>query len=196
MNTETRPNTKPETVSGDYRQPLMIDMILNIITLGLKPVYDKHQKFYNIISNFRNKLPRPQNTACKLTNSELESHSVLSDMKYMTVVDLSTHKTTMSEADIDQFYNELNHFDYRFMLFPGYYKGIVKNINRFNPKAENKNFDLFMVQQVLKDNPLKPIKPIDAIRFNLMWNYKLTSRIHVWFLKRTKKGRHLRKHRR
>jgi hypothetical protein len=80
------------------------------------------------------------------------------------------------------------------MLFPEYYKGIVMNINRFNPKAENKNFDLVMVQQVLKDNPFKPIKPIDAIRFNMMWNYKPTSRIYTWFLKRTKKGRHLRKH--
>lgn len=174
----------------------MIDIILNILTLGLKPVYEKHKKFYDIICNFRNKLPRSQNTARRLTDEELETHPILSDLRYMTVVDLSTHKTTISEADIDHFYNELNHFDFCFMLFPKYYKGIVRNINRFNPKAENKNFDLFMIQQVLKDNTLKPIKPIEVIRFNLMWNFKPTSKVYVWFLKRTKKGRHLREHRR
>lgn len=173
----------------------MIDQLLNILTLSLKPISEKHRMFYELICNFRNKLPRPQNTASRLTDEELESHPFLSDLKYMTVVDLSTQKTTVSEADIDHFYNELNHFDFGFMLFPKYYKGIVSNINRFNPKAENKNFDLFMVQQVLKDNPIKPIKPIDVILFNLKWNFKPTSKVYIWFLKRTKKGRHLRKHR-
>jgi hypothetical protein len=167
--------------------------MLNIITFGLKPIYEKHQKFYDIICNFRNKLPRPQNTARKLADDELESQPFLSDMRYITVIDLSTHITTVTESDIDYFYNELNHFDYSFMLFPKYYKEIVKNINRFNPKAENKNFELVMIQQIL-DNPLRPIKPIDAIRFNLMWNYKPTSRIYIWILKRTEKGQHLRKH--
>jgi|JI7StandDraft_1071085.scaffolds.fasta_scaffold266885_2 hypothetical protein len=165
----------------------MINQLLNIITLGLKPIYEKHRKFYEIICNFRNKLPRPQNTARKLSEDELESHPILSDLKHITVVDLSTHKTTVSEADIDQFYNELNHFDFSFMLFPKYYDGIVRNINRFNPKAENKNFDLFMVQQILKDNPIKPIKPIDVILFNLKWNFKPTSNVYIWLLKRIKR---------
>lgn len=166
----------------------MIDQILNILTLGLKPIYEKHRKFYELICDFRNKLPRPQHTAHRLTYEELESDPILSDLKYITVVDLSKQKTTVSESDIDQFYNELNHFDFRFMLFPNYYKGIIKNLNRFNPKAENRNFDIFIVQQILKDNPSKPLKPIDAFLFNLKWNFKPTSKFYVWILNRSKRN--------
>ena len=187
--------TQTTHVSCDLQNPQMTNLLLNIATLGLKSVYDKHRNFCQLITNFRNKLPRQQNTARKLTDTELESHPGLSGLKYMNVVDLATQKTTVSEADIDQFYNELNHFDFRFMLFPKYYKGIVRNLNRFNPKADNKNFDLFMIQQVLKEDPLHPIKPVDVILFNLKWHFKPTSSTYVWFLKRTKRGRHMRAHR-
>jgi hypothetical protein len=168
----------------------MIDTFLNIITIGLKPVYEKHLEYFKIIEEFRNKLPRPQNEAKSLTEEEKSKHPVLSDLKYINVLDLSTHKVTVSEADIDLFYNRLNNFDYRFMLFKDYYKKYTSNLNRFNPKAVNKDFNLVMVQLVLKDNSLKPIKPFDVLIFQLKWEVKLTSKIYIWFLKRTKKGAH------
>jgi hypothetical protein len=169
----------------------MLDQILNIITLGLKPSYEKHKKFHEIICNFRNKLPRKQNTARLLTVDELAKHPVLSTLPHVTVADISTQKITISESDIDQFYNELNHFDFRFMIFKSYYQEIIDNLNRLNPRAENRSFDLFIVQRVLND-PLHPTKPIDAILYNLKWKYKPTSSIYVWFVNRTKKGRHMR----
>jgi hypothetical protein len=165
----------------------MLDYLLNIITLGIKPIYKKHLEYYKIIEEFRNKLPRPQNEAKKISDEELEKNPVLSSLKYMTVLDLSTHKISISEADIDLFYNKLNSFDYRFMLFKDYYKKYTTNVNRFSPQAENKNFNLVMVQQVLKDDPLHPIKPWDVLVFNLKWNVKFTSRIYVWFLTRSRK---------
>ena len=76
------------------------------------------------------------------------------------------------------------------MLFKDYYKNYTSNLNRFNPKAVNKDFNLVMVQLVLKDNSLKPIKPFDVLIFQLKWEVKLTSKIYILFLKRTKKGTH------
>ena len=165
----------------------MISTILNIVTLGLKPLYEKHLEFYKIIAEFRNKLPRPQNEATSLSEEEKSKHPMLSELKYINVIDLSTHKVSVNEADIDLFYNKLNNFDFRFMLFQDYYKKYVNNLNRFHPKAENKDFNLVMVQQVLKDNPLKPLKPLDVLFFHLKWKILLTSKPYIWFLNRRKK---------
>lgn len=169
----------------------MVNTILNIITIGLKPVYEKHLKYYKIIEEFRNKLPRSQNEAKGLTEEEKSKHPMLSDLKYINVLDLSTHKVSVSEADIDIFYNKLNNFDFRFMLFKDYYKKYTNNLNRFHPKAENKDFNLVMVQQVLKDNPIKPIKPLDVLIFQLKWKVMLTSKPYIWFLKLSKKAGHI-----
>lgn len=169
----------------------MLTSILNVLSLGLKPLYEKHLKYYKIIKEFRDQLPRPQNEARKLSEDEKSQNPVLSSLQNFTVVDLSTHKMSINEADIDIFYNRLNNFDYSFMLFKTYYKKYTKNLNRFNPKAEHKDFDLFMVQQVLKDNPLKPLKPIDVLLHHLKWEIKFTSKIYIWLIKRTKKGRNL-----
>jgi hypothetical protein len=111
----------------------------------------------------------------------------LEEMHGINVVDLSTYKTSITEADIDQFYNKLEYFDYSFMLFPDYYKRFTANLKRFKPKAENKNFNLFMVQQVLKENSLKPLKPIPVLMHHLKWKIKWTSSIYIWFHNRAKK---------
>ena len=105
----------------------------------------------------------------------------------MKVIDLSTHKTSVSKADIDLFYNRLNNFDYRFMLFKNYYKSYTNNLIRFSPKAESKDFNLAMVQLVLSNDSLKPIKPFDVLIFQLKWKVKLTSKVYIWFANRNKK---------
>ena len=130
----------------------MFDFILNIISLGLKPLYENHLSYYKILEEFRNKLPRQQNEARTLSEEEKSKHLLLSNLKGINVLDLSTHKVTLNEADIDEFYNKLNNFDYRFMLFKDYYRKYTANLNRFSPQAENKNFNLVMVQQILKNN--------------------------------------------
>jgi hypothetical protein len=166
---------------------MMANILLNILSLGLKPFYEKHLAYYRIIKEFRDKLPRQQNQARTISDEEKDLHPILSGLKYMHVVDLATHKVSVGEADIDRFYNQLNNFDYRFILFKKYYRKFTKNLNRFDPKATNKDFHLVMVQNIIKDDQLHPLKPFDILVYHLKWEYKLTSKIYIWFLKRKRK---------
>lgn len=159
--------------------------LLSILTFGLKPIYDKHVAYYGIICDFRDKLPRHQNQAKKLTTDQIRERPYLGETaKHVNVVDTSTHKTNITEADIDLFYNKINNFDYRFMFFRSYYLESTKNFNRFNPKAQNGNFDLIVLQTVLKDDPRNPYKPFDVLIYHIKWKLKLTSPFFIW---RTKK---------
>lgn len=158
----------------------MSNIVVSILSFGLKPLYDKNAAYYKIIKDFREKLPRQQNQARQMTAEEIERHPFLPDsFKHITVVDTSNHKTTISEAEIDIFYNKLNEFDYSFVIFRNYYKRFTRNLNRFNPKAQNKNFDLVIIQSLLKDDPLHPLKPFDVLVYHLKWKFKLTSRIYM-----------------
>ncbi len=158
----------------------MFDLFINIITLGLKPLYDRHLEFYEIIKEFRDKLPRAQNQARSLTTEEIENNPFLPDsFKHINAIDTSNHKTTISEADIDQFYNRINDFNYNGIIFKKHYREFTRNLNRFNPKAENKNFDLVVMQAVLKDDPFHPLKPLDVLKFHLKWRIRSTSKIYV-----------------
>ncbi len=156
------------------------------MSFGLKPLYDKNISYYKIIKEFRERLPRQQNRAKSLTSEEIEKHPLLdNDFKYVNVINTSTHKTTVSEVEIDLFYNKLNDFDYRFVFFRNYYKSFTRNLNRFNPKAENGNFHLIIVQKLLQDDPENhPLKPFDVFFYFIKWKFKLTSRIYVYFLNR------------
>jgi hypothetical protein len=163
----------------------MIEIFLTIITLGLKPLYDKNNSYYKIIAQFRNKLPRHQNQAKKLTEEEIAKSVLFKGVaQFMTVLNVSPHKTSLTEAEIDEFYNQLNNFDYRFIFFKDYYRRHTNNLNRFNPKAENKNFDLAIIQIVLKEDPLHPLKPIPVFIYHLKYKYKITSSIYLWERKR------------
>lgn len=169
----------------------MFDIILNILTLGLKPLYEKNLSYYKIIKVFREKLPRHQNEARKFSEQEKRNNPFFSSLQHFTVIDLSTHRTSLSEAEIDIFYNKLNSFDYNFIIFKKYYKRYTSNLNRFNPKAEHKNFDLAMLQNVIKEDPLHPLKPIDVLLYHLKWKFKFTSKVYVWFLRRIKRGEYV-----
>lgn len=100
----------------------MIDFVLNILSLGLKPLYERHLRFHQIIADFRIKLPRPQNQAKSLTEKEKNQVPWLNEtsLKYMNVMNVGTHKTSLSESDLDEFYNKLNNFDFSFILFKKY----------------------------------------------------------------------------
>jgi hypothetical protein len=165
----------------------MLNIILNILTFGLKPIYKKHLSYYEIIKEFREKLPRRQNEARRLTEQEIKNSPILSSLEHFTVVNLGTHKTSLNEADLDIFYNKLGLFDYKYMFFKKYYKSFTRNLNRFNPKAEHGNFDLVMLQNVLKDDPIHPLKPFDVLKYHLKWKIKFTSKIYIWFLDRQRK---------
>ncbi|BDQ12128.1 hypothetical protein [Sediminibacterium sp. TEGAF015] len=166
----------------------MINQLLNILSLGIRPLYEKNLTYYKVVKNFREKLPRPQNNATTIKEGEREKIG-LPLLKGINVVNLASFKTSISESEIDQFFNKLEYFDYSFILFPNYYKKYTSNLMRFKPNAQNGDFNLFMVQQVLKENPLKPLHPIHVFIHHLKWEIKLTSRVYVWWLKLNNKNK-------
>ncbi len=162
-----RAERQAATVGGNTNNTIQVlDILLNILTLGCKPIYEKNLSYYRIVNDFREKLPRPQNTANEIRNDELINEG-LPRVPFGKIVNLSNLRPSLTEADIDQFYNKLEHFNYQFVLFPQYYKKFTKNLMRFNPRAENKNFDLYMLQLALKDNPDLPLKPIPVLLFHI-----------------------------
>ncbi len=157
----------------------MIELVLNILTLGLKPLYEKNMSYYKLINEFRLKLPREQNQAKKISAEDLPNNSPFKKLSsYMSVLDLSKQKVSVSEAEIDQFYNRLNTFDFTFVFFKSDYQNFTKNLNRFNPQATNKNFDIAIVQHLLKDNSDRTLKPFSILLFRMKWKYKLTSYLY------------------
>lgn len=162
----------------------MYNILMNIFTLGLKPLYDKHLQYYLIVKEFSEKLPRSQNQARPL--SDEKKRSLLGNSgSYITAIDLSTQKVSISESDLDVFYNKLNQFDYSFILFKKYYQSYTENLNRLQPKAENRDFGIAVVQFVL-NNPIKPLKPISVLLYHLKYKYTLTSKIYVWWIQKAR----------
>jgi len=166
----------------------MMDFILNLVTLGLKPLYEKHLLFYTIIRDFREKLPKKQNQARKLTEKDLLKNPILAEIsKMLTFIDLSSQKISLTEADIDIFYNRLNNFDYQNILFKDYYKAFTSNLNRFNPKAKDKDFDLALINDLLLETKNRPLKPFPILIYHFKYKYKLTSSIYkLMFSKKLK----------
>lgn len=156
-----------------------MDIILDIITLGLNSLYKKHLLFYTIICDFRDKLPRKQNQYRKLTEKELLKNPILFEIsKGHTIIDLSPQKISLTEADIDVFYNKLNNFDYQYLLFKDYYREFIANLNRFDPKAKDKDFHLALMNDLLKETKYRPLRPFPILIYHLKYSYKLTSRIY------------------
>src|SRR6266403_581752 len=77
-------------------------------------LYKKNNKYYYLTEEFKEKLPRPQNKAQSLTEEQIVKHNF---PRHINIVDVSTHKTTITEKDLDVFYNKLNNFDYSWVLF-------------------------------------------------------------------------------
>ena len=163
----------------------MLDIILNIITLGLKPLYKKNISYFNLIAEFRKKLPRPQNEARKMSNTEKDSNPFFPEsMKYFNTFDVTKHKPTITEQDLDFFINSIQNFDYSYMLFKSYYQSFSNNILRLKPTSDNGNLDLIVLQEVLKDDPLHPLKPIDVLMFHLKYKFNPSSKLYLKYFKK------------
>ena len=143
--------------------------IWNILTLG----YKKNNSYYEIIREFKEILPRPQNKAKQVDTSLLPN-----ELKFMSVVNVATHKTSITEKDLDIFYNRINNFDYSFVLFKDYYKAYTENLNRFNPQAENKNFDIVWLQTVLYSDST-PLTFFKVFAYHLKYKWQLTSKLYL-----------------
>ncbi len=155
-----------------------MELLMTILTLGLKPLYDKNMSYFKLIRDFRLKLPRPQNQARKITANEIETNPFLpNSLKYVNAIDLSTLQANLSEQDLDLFFNSINHFDYSFMFFKKYYKNYSRNILRLAPKSKNKDFHLAILQELLSDKS-KPLKSYEVLIYHLKYEYKLSNKIY------------------
>lgn len=159
----------------------MYKLLLNLITFGLKPLYEKNISYYNLIAEFRNKLPRSQNKARRLTEEEKIKYSFDKSLREFSIMTLNSHKTSLTEKDLDVFMNTIETFNYKFIFFKKHYKSFSDNILRLNPKSEDGNFDLVVLQEILKDDPInRPLKPLDVFCYHLKHKYKFSSRIAKW----------------
>jgi len=165
----------------------MIEIIFNILTIG----YRKSNSYYKLISEFRIKLPRPQNQAKRLSDKEIEENPSLPDsLKHIAVYDLSTLKTSLNEQELDMFFNAVQEFDFSFMLFKKYYKRHRANILRLKPNIDQKSVDWIVLQKVLQEDDIHPLKPYKVFIHHLKFEWKLPSTIYTKLLQRKRYVHH------
>jgi hypothetical protein len=165
----------------------MIELILNILTLG----YRKNNSYYKLISEFRIKLPRQQNRAKQLTEEEIKENPWLpNDFKHISVYDLSTLKPDLSEQELDVFFNTVEEFDFSFMFFKNYYKKHRANILRLMPSTDQKSIDWVVLQKVLQEDDIHPLKPNKVLIHHLKFEWKFTSSIYLKFRQRKRYVHH------
>ena len=154
----------------------MLEIALNILTLG----YRKNYSYYKLISEFRIKLPRPQNQAKRLSEKEIEENPFFTDsLKHISVYDLSTLKTNVNEQELDMFFNAVKEFDFSCMLFKKYYKLHRANILRLKPNIDQKSVDWVVLQKVLQEDDIHPLKPNRVFIHHLKYEWTLTSRVYL-----------------
>ena len=131
----------------------MTDLLLNILSLGTKPLYEKQMEFHKTIVEFRERLARLK-------------------------------EVSLTESEIDAFYEKLNKFNFSFVLFSSHYKKYVANLNRFKPQSIDGNIDLTFLMIAIAEDKWKPTEPYEIFSYNLKYRNRLTSR---FFLSQQKK---------
>lgn len=132
----------------------MSNLVLNILSLGTKPLYEKHMRFHTIISDFRDKLENPKG------------------------------QEKITPADIDSFYTKLNNFDFSFMFFSKYYRKYITNLNRLKPESDDSNPDLTLLRVALAENQWKPTTPSSIFIHHIKYENKITSKAFIAYQKK------------
>jgi hypothetical protein len=146
----------------------MLDFILKMTEGLVKVLFGKNQAYYKLVTDFRNKLPRPQNEGKVLNNSEISEHPYLPKFaKHVTTVDLDSIKTSVTEQDLDVFINRIRHFEYRYMLWNGKYQAFSNNILRLKPELSPPNTDFYTLIIILNSDAVGQLKPMNLIRLKL-----------------------------
>lgn len=128
--------------------------LLDILTLGIKPLSEKQRRFHHLIDHLRQRLNDP------------EEHA----------------KVTFD--DIDEFYRNINAFDFSMVLFSGYYRTYIANLNRLKPDTDNLAIDRNLLKVAISENPYKPTTPKAILKHRIKYEYPVTS---SFFIKRQKK---------
>jgi hypothetical protein len=162
-----------------------IALLVALIIWMINYLYKKNTLYYQIIKEFREKLSRPQTEARKLSDSQIERHPFIpNSFKDIRAIDVSTHKTAISESELDVFYNKLRYFDYSFVLFKKHYKGRTEEFLRLNPKSVNKDFHLVLLQEVLEENSLHPLEFRKVLVHHIKYEWKFTTYFYTWKIRK------------
>lgn len=123
----------------------MANLLVNILSLGIKPFLEKQRKFHELIVEFRDRFSNPG-------------------------------RANRVQADIDELYERLNNFDFKYVLFEDYYRNHIENLNRLSPNLEGSELDLKFIRIALEENKWKPTKPFPVLRHHLKYKFKLTAK--------------------
>lgn len=116
-----------------------------------------------------------------LYEKQMKFHSIITEFRNKLS---RLEEISLTVADIDEFYNKLNNFDFSFVLNAEYYRKYIDNLNRFKPNTEDKNPDLTFLLIALAEDKWKPTKPFPVFSYHLRYKNKLTSK---FFISRQKK---------
>ena len=109
-------------------------------------------------------------------------HSIISEFR--DKLGSTQYQEKITSADIEAFYNKLNYFNFRFILFPKYYRKYIDNLNRLKPEQEDKNPDLTLLRVALAENEWKPTTPFAIFIHHLKYDNKVTSKPFIAYQKR------------
>lgn len=135
----------------------MLNTILNILTLGIKPVCEKQFKFHHLIAEFR------------------------------TVLEHSVSENQIKNTDIETLYAKLDTFNYSFLLFSKHYKKYLANLKHLKPELDGAYPDVALLRVAVSENKWKPTKPFDIFVHHIKYRYKLTSKPYIAFEKKQNK---------
>lgn len=157
----------------------LLNYFFNILTLG----YIKHLEFHKILINIYKKLPREQKQAKPISKDLLQSIGIDGDSSLLKVHSLnkSNHQTSITEMDLDTFYQDLELF--KPFFFKKYYKNRIDEFKALNPNAINKDSHLIFFQNLLSNilnNPNQyPTKPKDILLYHLKYKWAWSSKIYT-----------------
>lgn len=123
-------------------------ILVLFFSLFLMYLIKQNVTYSKIVDDFKLKLPSNAKKAKPLSKTTIKKLSkTIPSIKTISTVNLNTltYKPTISE--INEFYNKLEQFDYRCVLFSNIYKKEIKNLLRFQ---NGSNMDIVMIDKILQ----------------------------------------------
>ena len=88
------------------------------------------------------------------------------------------------------FFNAVQEFDFSCILFKKYYRRHRANILRLKPSIDQKSVDWIVLQKVLQEDDIHPLKPNKVFIHHLKFEWKLPSAIYMKILERKRYVHH------
>jgi hypothetical protein len=140
----------------------------------------RYNSCYKCTEKLRRKRPRHQNLGILSLQQKLCNPMLGAMAKEVTVVNLSSFRTSISEAELDEFYNEINDLVPKLWFFKNYYQAYTNNLNRLRPEAINGNLDLSVLHSILDDKD-HPTKFLPVFLYHVKSKFKFTTAVYEWY---------------